>query len=163
METEDDSIKPKQQAEEQHATSAPMELEDVFKPDDETAAPMELEEPDKPHETVESTPTPPPTPPPTPMEWENNEATTSEPELPQEVSKSINTVMDFVSSKIANKINVPFNEGEPNIQNIQNGFDAVNEAAEKMSSTQTEPKSQSQNAGKKKKFRLTKKSRGQAK
>ena len=97
----------------------------------------------------------------TPMELENNETSTSEPELPEEVSKSINTVMDFVTSKIANKINIniPSNVSESNIQNVQNGFDAVNEATEKMSSTQ----SQTQNAGKKKQFRLTKKSRGQAK
>jgi hypothetical protein len=74
--------------------------------------------------------------------------------------------MYFVTSKIADKINIDAasnDDNVPNFQNIQNGFDAVNEATEKMTSSQPQPQPQAQNAGKKKKFRLTKKSRGQAK
>ena len=75
--------------------------------------------------------------------------------LPEEVSKSINTVMEFVTSKIANKINLDVDKENytGNVSKIQNGFDAVNEANEKIMAT-------SQNGGKTKKFRLTKKSRG---
>jgi hypothetical protein len=120
---------------------------------------MEIEDDVKPVENVENVEN---------LENDYNTATESKTELPEDVSKSINTVMDFVTSKIANKINIntPSNDGE---SNVQNGFNAVNEATEKMSSTQTntqsqpQPQLQSQNAGKKKKFRLTKKSRSQAK
>ena len=135
-----------------------MTSEDIFKPD----------ENDQEEDLSVSGPTPS-----TPMiieddvksdesnEKKSNDEFETKHELPEDVSKSINTVMDFVTSKIANKINIniPSNVSESNIQNVQNGFDAVNEATEKMSSTQ----SNSQNAGKKKKFRLTKKSRGKAK
>ena len=75
--------------------------------------------------------------------------------LPQEVSKSIDTVMEFFTSKIADKINVDIDQQNTlgKVSKIQNGFDAVNEANEKIMSS-------SQNGGKNKKFRLTRKSRG---
>jgi hypothetical protein len=68
--------------------------------------------------------------------------------------------MDFVTSKIADKINISINQETSSNQktsSVQNGFDAVNDATEKMASNIV------QNAGRKKKFRLTKKSRGQSK
>ena len=76
-------------------------------------------------------------------------------ELPEEVSKSINTVMEFVTSKIANKINIDIDHEKElnNISSIQDGFDALNETNKKFISSP-------QNGGKPKKFRLTKKSRG---
>jgi hypothetical protein len=75
--------------------------------------------------------------------------------LPQEVSKSIETVMDFLTSKIADKVNIDINQQTSldKASKIQNGFDAINEANEKIMSS-------SQNGGKNKKFRLTRKSRG---
>ena len=69
--------------------------------------------------------------------------------------------MDFVTSKIADKLNITTNsqgENQENSSTLQNGFHAVNEAIKKMSSQPT------QIAGKKnRKFRLTKKSRGNSK
>jgi len=144
METNDE-VEPLETVEtvEEDPTSTPMTTEDIFKPD----------ENDEEGDPSLSTPTPS-----TPMlieddvkQFENVDKKYND-ELPEDVSKSINTVMDFVTSKIANKINIniPSNEGE---SNIQNGFNAVNEATEQMASSQT------QNAGRKQKFRLTKKSR----
>jgi hypothetical protein len=155
METEDDDFKPVEPIKEE-PTSTPMTTEDIFKPD----------ENDEQEDLSLSTPTPS-----TPMiieddvksdeniEKKYNDVIGTKDELPEDVSKSINTVMDFVTSKIANKINIniPSNVSESNIQNVQNGFNAVNEATEKMASSQI------QNAGKRKKFRLTKKSRTQTK
>ena len=68
--------------------------------------------------------------------------------------------MDFVTSKIADKINIGVNQetsSDQKTSSLQNGFDAVNDATEQMASTSV------QNAGRKKRFRLTKKSRGQSK
>jgi hypothetical protein len=67
--------------------------------------------------------------------------------------------MEFVTSKVADKIKNDMNQDPNSPQNpgMQNGFDAVNAATETMASPGT------QNAGRKKKFRLTKKSRGQTK
>ena len=75
-------------------------------------------------------------------------------ELPEEVSKSINTVMEFVTSKIANKINIDIDNEKDmnNVSSIQDGFDALNETNKTFISSP-------QNGGKPKKFRLTKKSR----
>ena len=78
---------------------------------------------------------------PLPLPLEKSSETEQNQQLPEEVSKSINTVMNYVTNEIVNKIQTP---------NNQNGFDAVNEATEKMF----------QSAGTKRKgFRLTKKSR----
>ena len=74
--------------------------------------------------------------------------------LPEEVSKSIDTVMEFVTSKIADKINLDIGQENPLGKNskIQNGIDLLNEENKTLLS--------SQNGGKQKKFRLTRKSRG---
>ena len=79
---------------------------------------------------------------------------TSRTGLPEEVSKSIDTVMEFVTSKIADKINLDIGQENPLGKNskIQNGIDLLNEENKTLLS--------SQNGGKQKKFRLTRKSRG---
>ena len=70
-------------------------------------------------------------------------------ELPNDISKSLNDVVDYVSSKIADKIKNDINLSNNNSEtsNMQNGFNAVNEATEQMT----------KGGKKRKKFRLTKK------
>ena len=71
-------------------------------------------------------------------------------ELPQEVSVSINNVMNYVTSQIVDKIKQGTDMNSNETSSMQNGFNAVNEATETMSNA---------NIGgtRKQKFRLTKK------
>ena len=93
-------------------------------------------------------------PPPPPIPQNSKDFVIENEGLPEEVSKSINTVVNYVTNEIASKIMINTNTNQN--ATIQNGFDAVNEANDKFFTQQ--------NGGKKqKKFRLTKKSRSQAK
>ena len=79
--------------------------------------------------------------------FQNSSLNSPSNELPSDISKSLNDVVDYVSSKIADKIKNDMNISNSQQINMQDGFNSVNEATEQMAK-----------GGKKtKKFRLTKK------
>jgi hypothetical protein len=92
---------------------------------------------------------------PTAVETQNNV-------LPENVSKSLNTVLNYLTNEITHQIteNINLNNNNNNQENIQNGFDAVNQATEIMATpTSNEENNLEGGKPKRKKFKLTKKSR----
>ena len=94
-------------------------------------------------------------------------STTNDPttKLPENVSESLNEVIDFFTSKIASEITSKLNLNDQYVN--QDGFETVKKAAEKMNASDNtnnqSPKQENTLEGgtKRKKFHLTKKSRKQ--
>ena len=84
----------------------------------------------------------------------SNEPTTK---LPENVSESINEVIDFLTSKIASEITSKMNLNDRYVN--QDGFESVNKAAETMSTSDNSNESRMEGGTKRKKFHLTRKSR----
>ena len=86
-----------------------------------------------------------------------NEITNTEPELPENVSESLNTVISYLTNEISNQIsnNISNNNNNNNNQPVmQNGYNSNEQAVEIMANSNG-----TTGGNKRKKFRLTKKSR----
>jgi len=86
-------------------------------------------------------------------------STTNEPttKLPENVSESLNEVIDFFTSKIASEITSKLNLNDQYVN--QDGFETVKKAAETMRASDNINESRMEGGTKRKKFHLTKKSR----
>ena len=80
--------------------------------------------------------------------------------LPENVSESLNTVLNYLTNEITNQVteNISLNTNN-NPVNIQNGYDAVNQATEIMATSNNRGNNLEGGKIKRKKFRITKKSR----
>jgi hypothetical protein len=77
--------------------------------------------------------------------------------LPENVSESLNEVIDFFTSKIASEITSKLNLNDQYVN--QDGFETVKKAAETMRASDNINESRMEGGTKRKKFHLTKKSR----
>ena len=80
--------------------------------------------------------------------------------LPYKVSESLNTVLNYLTNEITNQVSENINlNNNNNPVNTQNGFEAVNLAAETMAKPILEENKLEGGNSKPKRFKLTKKSR----
>jgi hypothetical protein len=97
-----------------------------------------------------------------PIENENGIQTAQQNNLlPVNVSESLNTVLNYLTNEITHQVteNINLNNNNDNQINIQDGYNAVNQASEIMATPNNEENNLEGGKMKRKKFKLTKKSR----